>query len=423
MKIEFIPIDYSYFDFEGKNYALIYGRDKNQKKICLIDSCPIYLWAILKESTSSKEIEKLIDKIKNIEIDSKIRRTKIEIVEFLNKFFLGKPVKALKVHATNYKDLHEIANKLNFTEIEKRRGYDLGYATHYIIEKKLEPLKWYEIDGEMLNNSTEFGGIDKIIRTDFVIKLNSFKKIKNEKFEPKVLAYDIETDNLKIGQGEILMISLVSKNFRKVITWKKSSSKKDYVEFVNNEKEMIEKFCECVKKLSPDFLVGYFSDGFDMPYIKERAKKLKIKLSLGLDESQPRISGGVNSNSRIEGISHIDLLKFISTTYAQYMQSETLTLNEVAREFLKDTKIDFKIKHSSNIKEEHWQNYYEYNLHDSELTLKLFEKFWPDLMEFSKIIKEPTYEISRNGLSKQMESYILHNLENFNEIKEKRPTN
>jgi DNA polymerase I/DNA polymerase-2 len=423
MKTPFIPIDYSYFDFEGKNYALVYGRDKNSKKICVIDSCDVYLWAILKDKLSTKEIEKLVDKVKNIEINSKVRKTKVEKVEVLNKNFLGKPVKALKIHATNYKDLHDIADNLNLPEIEKRRGYDLNYVTHYIIEKKLEPLNWYEIEGEILNNSNEFGGVDKIIGTDFVIKLNSFKKEKDEKFEPKVLAYDIETDDLKIGEGEILMISLVSKNFKKVITWKRSSAKKDYVEFVKDEKEMIEKFCEYVRKISPDFLVGYFSDGFDMPYIKERAKKLKIKLALGLDESQPRVSGGVNSSSRIEGITHIDLLKFISTTYAQYMQSETLTLNEVAKEFLKDEKKNFKIQHSSKLKDEHWQEYYEYNLHDSELTLKLFDKFWPDIMEFSKIIKEPTYEVSRNGLSKQMESYILHNLEKFNEIPEKRPMN
>ena len=65
----------------------------------------------------------------------------LEKVELHEKNFLGKKVKALKVFATNYKDLHEIANKLNFPEIIKRRGYDLGFTTHYIIEKKFYPLQ------------------------------------------------------------------------------------------------------------------------------------------------------------------------------------------------------------------------------------------------------------------------------------------
>ena len=131
---------------------------------------------------------------------------------------MEQPVKALKIYATNYKDLHDVADKLDLPEINKRRGYDLGYATHYIIERKLEPLNWYEIEGEMLNNSLEFGGIDSTFNADFVIKLNSLRKVKETSFEPKVLAYDIETNDLTIGKGEILMISLVGKEFQKVIT-------------------------------------------------------------------------------------------------------------------------------------------------------------------------------------------------------------
>ena len=61
-------------------------------------------------------------------------------------------------------------------------------------------------------------------------------------------------------------------------------------------------------------------------------------------------------------------------------------------------------------------------MHDSVLTYQLFEKMWPDLLEFTKTIQEPIFEVSRYGLSKYVESYILHNLEKFNEIPEKRPT-
>jgi len=423
MKIEFIPIDYDYFDFQGKNYAKIVGRNHKGKHICIIDSCEVYLWAILKDNLKQKKIDKLIEKIQRIKLNVKGRQTRVEKVELHNKNFMGKSVKAMKVFATNYKDLHDIASKLDLPEIEKRRGYDLGYITHYIIEKKLNPLCWYEISGEMLNNSIDFGGIDMALDVDFCIKAEKIKKIDNKtKFKPKTLAYDIETDKLEIGKGEILMVSLVGDNFKKVITWKKSSSKPSYVEYVKDEAELIEKFVECVKEISPDFLVGYFSDGFDLPYLKSRADKHKVKLSLGLDNSQPRFSRGITMTGKINGITHIDILKFIRTTYAQYMQSETLTLNEVAKEFLGDTKKDFKIKHSSELKEHDWKKYYEYNLHDSVLTLGLFKKFWPDMLEFTKVIQEPIFDISRNGLSKQVESYIIHNLDKFNEIPEKRPT-
>jgi len=97
---------------------------------------------------------------------------------------------------------------MGFDEIEKRRGYDLGFITHYIMEKKLVPLGWYDITGEILNNSQEFGGIDSALDVDFCIKAEKIEKIADKKFIPKTLAYDIETDEIKIGSGEILMVKI-----------------------------------------------------------------------------------------------------------------------------------------------------------------------------------------------------------------------
>lgn len=422
MKTQFIPIDYDYFDFRGKNYAKIIGRDSRGKRICVIDSCDIYLWAILRDKLGQKKTEKLIDKIQKIKLDIKGRQTKVEKVELHDKNFMGRKVKALKIFATNYKDLHDIADKLGMSEIQNRRGYDLGFTTHYISEKKINPLCWYEISGQVLDNSDGFGGIGKHLDVDHCIKLEKHKKISDKKFYPKVLAYDIEADEFKIGQGEILMISLVGENFKKVITWKKSPIKPSYVEYVKDEAELLERFVKHVRKFSPDFLVGYFSDGFDLPYLKARAEKHRVELNLGLDNTQPKFYRGVIMTGRISGIVHIDLLKFIQTAYAQYMQSETLSLNMVANEFLGDKKKEFKIQHSSKIKDHDWKKYFEYNLHDSVLTYNLLQKFWPDLLEFSRVIKEPVFDISRAGLSKLVESYILHNLGRFEEIPEKRPT-
>jgi len=420
MKITFIPIDYDSFDFEGRNYARIIGRNEKGKRICIIDNCDIYFWAVLKDGLKKEEINNLIKKISKIELDVKGRNTKVEKVEIQEKNFLGRKVKALKIFATNYKDLHEIAGQLGFEEISKRRGYDLGFITHYIIEKKILPLNWYEIEGEEINDSRDFGGISNI-DVDICLKLKTTKKIEKIDFKPKVLAFDIEVDELKIGEGEIVLVSLVSENFKKVLTWKHKSELKE-AEYVKDEAELIEKFIEYVKKISPDFLIGYFSDGFDLPYLRARAEKNKIKLNLGLDGKSPKFMKGIITTGRISGIVHIDLLRFIQTAYSQYMQSETMSLNEVANEFLNEGKKDFKIKHSSKLKKDDWEKYIEYNLQDSILTYNLFQKFWPDIIEFTKVIQEPVFEVSRNGMSSNVEDYIIHNLEKFNEIPEKRPT-
>ncbi len=428
MRTDFIPVDYDPFDFEGRNYMKIFGRDSHGKRICMIDSCPAYFWAILESGLDQKKTGALIEKIRKIKLDVKGRQTKVEAIELHKKKFLGKEVNALKIFATNYKDLHDIADRLGMKEIVKRRGYDLGFITHYILESGIAPLQWHEIEGEVIDNSGEFGGIDQELQVDLCMKLQNHKKMDMAVFSPKVLTYDIEADEFRIGEGEILMVSLVSEDFKKVITWKGGSErlrherqKADDVEFVRDEKELLEKFVFYVKKISPDFLVGYFSDGFDLPYLKERAIKLKVPLTLGLDNTQPRFFRGALPTGKISGIVHIDLMKFIQAAYSQYMQSETLSLNEVSREFLGDTKKDFKFKHSSKIKKEEWDSYFEYNLHDSVLAYGLFQKFWPDMLEFTRIMQEPVFSVTRNGMSNNVEDYIIHNLYRFNEIPEKKP--
>ena len=435
METDFIPIDYDYFDWKSRNYIKIIGRNSKNQRVCVIDTCDIYLWAILKKDLSDKKIQNLIKKIEKTKLEKKAngRQSKVEAIEIHDKKFLEKPVKALKIFVTNYKDLPQLAENLLYKEIEKRRGFDLGFVTHYIIERKIAPLKQYNISGKLLNNSEEFGNIDIALDVDICLKLEKAEEVQfsekkdKEKFKPKVLAYDIETDDIKIGEGEILMVSLVSDNYKKVITWKKPSKDKskqiqDYVEFVENEAELLERFTESVREFSPDFLVGYFSDGFDLPFLKARAEKLKTNIPLGLDDSPPKFTrSGPELVGKINGIVHIDILKFIKTAYAQYMKSETLSLNEVSKEFLDDEKNDFKIKHSSELKKGELEDYYAYNLQDSDLTYRLFEKFWPDLKEFCRVIQEPPFDISRAGLSKYVENYVLHNLERFNEIPEKRP--
>lgn len=419
LNVNFIPVDYDYFDWQSRNYIKIIGRDDKGKRVCIIDSFNPYLWAVFKQGTSEKKITEIIKKIEKVKIETLGRTTFVEKVELHDKKFLGKSVKALKIFITNYKDAHPVADKLDYDEIEFRREYDLNIITKYIIDKKLIPFSWYKISGELLDSS-EFGGLSNSLEVDLCLKAEKIEKIEDKSFSPRILAYDIETDEFEIGKGEILMISLVSKNFKKVLAWKRVAKAPDFVEFCKDEAEMLEKFVDYVKEQKPDMLVGYFSDGFDLPYLRARAEKFKVKLSLGLDSSQPTFARGRVPSARINGIVHVDLLRFIETVYSQYMQSETLGLDEVANEFLGEGKKDFEHKHSTRLKEHEWINYFEYNLQDSVLTYKLAEKFWPDMQEFCKIIQEPLFEITRDGMSQLVEGHLIHNLDKFNEIAEKR---
>jgi len=422
--INFIPIDYDYFDFQGKTYVKIIGRSDKHERVCVIDTCDVYFWAILKSGVSEKRIGEILRKIEKIEVEKESRNSHVLKTELHDKNYLGNSVKAIKVFITNHKDAHDITGQIGFKEIDKRREYDLNFITKYIIERKIKPLCWYGVEGEVLNNSLEFGGIDSVLDVDVCLKLESVAELKKQlDFKPRILAFDIETDEFEIGKGHILMISLVGEGFSKVLTWKKPEAlKQSYVENFKDEEDMLEGFVEYVKEYNPDILTGYFSDGFDIPYLRARAEKNKMKLGLGIDGSQPVFSRGRLLTSKIKGIVHLDIFRFIKNVYFQYLQSETLSLNDVASELLGEKKADWEHRHSSKISSKEWGNYFKYNLQDSVLTYKLVQKLWPDLMEFSKVIQEPLFNNSRDSMSALVENYIIHNLRKFNEIAEKRPT-
>ncbi|MBU0957666.1 MAG: DNA-directed DNA polymerase [Nanoarchaeota archaeon] len=460
VEIKFIPLDYSPIEIQGKNYMRVFGKTDKGESICVFDKFENHFYILAKNLEKLKgKIERNIDDIK---------------VEIVNKNYLEQPVKALKITTEN-KKIKDIADQVKDLDPEsKRKELDINLTTRYIIEKNFKPLQWHTIKGRILNNDPEIGGNDAIIETSQCILAEKIEPIEKEKesinkktnknykpndinfsrinkkllphkkgggegfydevkvsgggnlnspdFKPKVLAFDIETDAVELGKGQILMISLASKNFKKVITWKKSKKKKDYVELVKDEAEMIEKFLEHVKQIKPDIITGYFSDGFDLPYLRARANKHKIKLSLGIDGTAPRHQKGNLPSAKICGIPHVDLYKFIATSYSQYMNSETLGLDDVAEELIGENKIKFDLKFTpEKIKAHEWDDYFGYNLRDSEITYKLFEKIWPDLLEFTKVIQEPLYDISRDTMSQQVENYLMHNLNRFNEIIESHP--
>ena len=63
MEIDFIPLDYDSFDWQGRNCIKIIGRDSHGKHICVIDSFEPYLWAILKDNIAESRIKGIQEKI------------------------------------------------------------------------------------------------------------------------------------------------------------------------------------------------------------------------------------------------------------------------------------------------------------------------------------------------------------------------
>jgi len=403
VKIEFYPLD---IDYDENAVIRLIGTTKDKKKVCVYDeSFKPYFWVF------NGDVEKLKDKI------SKINNNGVYVkdVEINNKIFLGKDVRALKVYYNNPKKVRAIIDEI--PDKVRKEEIDINYARRYLFDKNITMMTLTLAEGELINDNN----------FDLCIKGNIRQE--NQEFldDLKVLAFDIEVygslgGEEKVKNDPILMIGLIGKGVKKVITWKKFKAQ-NYVEFVNSEAEMIERFKEIFKEYNPDIIIGYNSDEFDFPYIKARAEKYGIKLNLGLDNSLLRFKSGLESSAKINGIVHLDLLKFIKKNMAANLQLDSYNLDTVARELLQEGKkeidVDDIMPAWDSVKD--LEKFSEYNIHDVELTIKLFGKIYPIMAELVKLIGIDMFDICRMSYGQLVENYLIKRSSEFNEIIPNKP--
>jgi len=58
-EINFLPLDYDYFDLNGKNCIKIIGKDDKGRRICLLDNFESFFWVIFKEGTKEKRMNEI----------------------------------------------------------------------------------------------------------------------------------------------------------------------------------------------------------------------------------------------------------------------------------------------------------------------------------------------------------------------------
>ncbi|RME78698.1 DNA polymerase, partial [Candidatus Woesearchaeota archaeon] len=247
--------------------------------------------------------------------------------------------------------------------------------------------------------------------------------------QPTLLAFDIETYNPNKqmsdpAQHPIIQLSLYGAGFEKVITWKDVNGYGPSVEVVENEEELLKKFAQYVNVKQPDILTGYFSDGFDFPYILKRAQKHKIKLDINLDYTSPRFGRGNQSSVEMTGIIHLDILNFIRRVTRMNLKTDSLKLDAVAQELLGEKKNEIDIENLA----EYWDNsdpklaeFAKYCLKDSQLTYEITQMLMPNIVEFVKLISLPIADIVKMRFAQFVEWYLIKRAQEVNMLIPNKP--
>ena len=423
MELQFFPTDISYeTNIKGKAAIQLFGRSLNGEKVCVIDqNFEPYFYVIPNDNTLIANLIDYISKIIYVDDKSRYFVTKTEIVR---KKILRKDIDAIKVIVNHPSAVPEIKREIKtLSSVKEIREADLLFVRRYLIDKEISLSSLTLVEGEIIERNDL--DIDIVIKSNEIRQDLSHNSIQNL----KLLAFDIEVytseNQYPIDKRDpILMVSLVGNDgFRKVLTWKRFPTTKEYIEFVNDESELIIKFKDLLIEYKPDYLIGYFSDGFDFPYIKARSKIKNIPFIVNNSGLKISAKGG-GTTAKIKGISHLDIFKFIKNIMSGSLRLDNYSLNNVALEVLKERKLDVRpdmIGAVWDMGGQEIEKYCEYNLQDSVLTLKLAEKILPNIEEIVRLVYLPPFDVCRMGYSQLVESYLIKNAKNFGELYPNKP--
>ena len=387
---KFILLDIDYVTRYGRPVIRLFGKipDEDKSIIALDKNFKPYIYIL------PLDVEECIAELTEFElpkIEKQRKRDNGELKDFL-KVTLKHPREMLK--------LKKEIQKLKC--VKTVREYDIPFSHRYLIDKGLFPISEVEVQGKVLNRS--------YINETCIIEIqNEPQHIKSSLPELNILSFKIEICNPqgmpKVREDPIIMISFSgNQGFQKVFSTKKSSS--DFVDTVRSEKELLKKFVETIKSENPDIIIGYNSDKFDYPYIKDRAELLGISLNLGVDGSKLKFIKIPKKAAMIKGRIHVDLYRVVS----RHLQLNEHTLQSVYLELLGDDKIDIPMDQ----KYTYWNNdggkrekLFRYSLEDAKAISQIGEKMLPLSIEIARLVGQPLFDIARRGSGHQVEYYLI----------------
>jgi DNA polymerase elongation subunit (family B) len=205
-----------------------------------------------------------------------------------------------------------------------------------------------------------------------------------------VVCLDIETDSSNgfpnIAQADKAITAVTMRRGSSIVTLglKHYTPHADKITYhrCEGEHELLEKFLELwnSRTYSPDVLTGWNIEGFDLPYIANRIKRLlgedrakELSPWKLLEEREIEVSGRLMNVSFPVGIAVLDYMRLYKKF--SFSNQESYALNFIAEKDLGEKKLDYSEYGSlDEFYQRDHQRFIEYNIHDVNLVFKLEDK-------------------------------------------------
>lgn len=325
------------------------------------------------------------------------------------KILNAEPVKrdnaenALKLEFKNTNDLTAAREELaSYPSIKERREFDIPFARRYLLDRQLRPMGAVEFSFNERDGKKYIGEI----------------KTPDSAEQPKfrIGSFDLETFTegghfSDAKRDPIIMASYADADEAIVFTTKNHAHNERDVIHCASEEEMIAALANKLNEKNLDVIVTYNGDGFDFPYIKERAQKYGIKLNLGADGSEPAIKRhGMDNAVRIHGRQHLDayalvrlLSRFADLNLVKYdIESVVQQLFGEHKEKVHYTEINEMWRSGKD-----FGKLIDYCREDSKAALRIACEYLPLCIELCFLARQTLHDVSRSSSGNIVESLLI----------------
>jgi DNA polymerase I len=388
-------LDVDYITLDGRAVIRLWLKDELGRNIIAYDpNFEPYFYAVTDDADA-------VMSVASMRSGEEIRPNRVERV--VRRDF-GQPIPVLKVYVNHPQHVPILREKVAEVGVSVREA-DILFAVRYIIDRELVPMDQVLVEGRERADPHFSFAID-------VDHIEAEQHHTNP--DLKVMAFDCEMlshGGVPIPNKDPIIIISIATGADETTFLSVGEDKDD--------RRVIADFISFIHEYDPDVIVGYNTDEFDWQYLKTRAEKFKLRLTIGRDESPAKFSaGGGVKEVRIFGRSNVDLYKVVKRDISEL---SVKTLDNVA-DYMGVMRKSERVQVQGWDMARYWNDpelrrvLFDYSKADVVSTWGVAERLLPLQFEFARIVRQPLDDVSGMGRGRQVESLLVAEAYKINEI-------
>ncbi len=399
LKLRFWLIDINYQIINREPNILMWGVSESGERVLVVDRrFRPYFYVVPRKGVDIEMLKAKIMKLNNV-------RSPILSLEAVEKKYYGKPIKVLKLVTLMPDQVPAYREAIkNIPEVEDCLEADIRFYMRYLIDNDVQPSGWNE--AEVVEHPSPLkASVDK----QYILTGNIRRVESSILPQLKTVSFDIEVlnplGNPRPEKDPIIIVSVVADG----------KSKVQFIADGNDDKPVIKSFVEFIRKLDPDIIAGYNSNGFDWPYLVSRGKHVGIKINVNRFGGEPHPS--VYGHISIIGRANVDLYDFAE----ELTEVKVKSLENVA-DYLGVMEKDKRILIDWTEMAEYWNDpskrpiFIKYAMQDAESTQGLAEKFIPFGIQLSSLTGLPLDQVVAAAVGFRVEWFLMREAYKQNEL-------